>query len=276
MGGLFCFLKILILLILLPGNCTSLLFCFRNGQKKWISLKRLVHLIFVSLWILASSLGLGKCFLQYLVHWYHFLAAGCQVIRHWLGKLLSSFFLVGVLDVCCLPLLVYSLPIPCLSLCVWRPIGTASAGLHCPLACNWGRQWGTPKELGGRVWSEVYSSSHLHVRSLLFDCIPWPKVTASVLPLVHPQLWFLFLCFLSMPLPPLCPMLLAHYLLWTFLPHPQLWKVSVRLFKIPNLSLFPARALIDSVNTGNTFWGCIGEGGHFWRLNAEQIIELLS
>ena len=85
-----------------------------------------------------------------------------------------------------------------------------------------------------------------------------------------------FLCFLSMPLPPLCPMLLAHYLLWIFLPHPQLWKVSVRLFKIPNLSLFPARALIDSVNTGNTFWGCIGEGGHFWRLNAEQIIELLS
>lgn len=227
MGGLFCFLNILILLILLPGNCTSLLFCFRNGQKKWISLKRLVHLIFVSLWILASSLGLGKCFLQYLVHWYHFLAAGCQVIRHWLGKLLSSFIVV----ICCLPLLVYSLPISCLSLCVWRPIGTASAGLRCPLACNWGRQWGTPKELGGRVWSEVYSPSHLHVRSLLFDCIPWPKVTASVLPVVHPQLYSfsfcvscLFLVFLLYAFAPFMPNATSTLFLLDFLTPPTALK----------------------------------------------------
>lgn len=215
---------------------TVLLYCFvfRNGQKKWISLKRLVHLIFVSLWILASSLGLGKSFLQYLVHWYHFLAAGCQVIRHWLGKLLSSFIVV----ICCLPFLVYSLPISCLSLCVWRPIGTASAGLRCPLACNYEAPVGTPKDLGGRVWSEVYSPT-ISTWGPFYLIASHGQRSQLQFYLVHPQLYsFSFLCFLSLSCvsslclcPPLCPMLLAHYL-FSFLTPPQLWKVSVRLSKI--------------------------------------------
>ena len=46
-------------------------------------------------------------------------------------------FLMGMLDVFCVPLPKSSSPLSYLSLCTWRLMETVSAGLHCPLVLDW-------------------------------------------------------------------------------------------------------------------------------------------
>lgn len=75
---------------------TVLFCCFRNGQKKWIILKRLVHLYFC--FVMNVGLFGGAWKMVSPVYWllYHLLEAGYWIIKHWLEKLLSSPLLVGM------------------------------------------------------------------------------------------------------------------------------------------------------------------------------------
>lgn len=106
-GRWFCFLKIMLLLILFPGNYTFLLFCFRNGQKKWISLKRLVHLYFCLIVNVGLFCGLRKWFLQGPGYWYTSSKPGTDsknscLTLSW-GPGLSQHTLCPALNFLCVP-----------------------------------------------------------------------------------------------------------------------------------------------------------------------------
>lgn len=206
------------LLILFPGNCTFLLFYFRNGQKKWISLKRLVHLFFYLRMNVGLSSGLGKWLFRYPVYrsLYHLLDLGCWLSWHWLEKLMAALaWRACWLSLVCpshYPLLLYLT-----FLCVpggWRKLRQpGSIALWFPTGFC---QWGTPKELSV---AGIYSSSLLHVGSLQVSCIPWPKVTALV-----GYSWVS--CNLYIPFVPSCPTVTSTLAL-CFLTHPQLSKVPL-------------------------------------------------
>lgn len=171
------------LLILFPGNCTFLLFCFRNGQKKWISLKRLVYLLFLSQYECRPLLRAWK--MAFLIPSVQIalppLRLRVLVDSTLTWKAHAIPFLEGRAGYLCLPLPISSPPLSYLSLCPWRLMDTASAGLRCPLVSNGSASGELQRNCG---WKKsvvrIYSSSLLHVGSLQVSCIPWPKVTALV------------------------------------------------------------------------------------------------
>lgn len=154
---------------------------------------------------------------------------------------------MGIQDIFCFPLPISSPLLSYLSLCTWRLLETASAGLHSPLASHCFCQWRTPKER----WAEeecgqnVYFPHLLPVGSLQVGCIPWPKVTASV---EYP--WVSWDLLIPCHFVPNC---YYHIISLGFLIPPTAFKSPfIKLFSkysIWDCHLFPTGALLGTVVT---------------------------